>query len=174
MRAGKLPGPAIALGATIIAAVGALTFSWGLAAMARPKDLKERVVALEAYAERTQTLLRRRGGNADYPAGAVCPGLSDAQLEPIRQRLGAVASGAQLSLEKVSVTRSQGPSFDPIAAVDVRIEATGAYEPTLLMLDNLSRLTPLIYVDTVDLRPHTDTVTLQLSGRFYCWTSAPR
>jgi len=174
MRNREIPGPALALGATLIAASGALVFCWGLAAIARPADLKARVAALEVQAERTQTLLRRRGGTADYPAGAVCPGLSEAQLEPVRQRLRASLAGANLSVGKILVARSPTPSFEAITPVNVQFETKGAYEATLLMLDNLSRQTPLLYVDTVDLRSRTDSVNLQLSGRIYCWTAAPR
>ncbi len=174
MKTRALPGPALALIATLIAASSALIFCWSLAAIARPADLKERVAVLEAQAERTQILLRRRGGTADYPAGAVCPGLSEAQLEPIRQRLQAAVAAANLSAGKFSVTRASVPSLEAITSVEVRFETNGAYDATLLMLDNLSRQTPLLYVDTVDLRSRTDSVNLQLSGRIYCWTAAPR
>lgn len=174
MRSSAPPGPAIALLSTILAAVCALVFSWGLAAMARPADLQARLATLRGQAETTQTLLRRRGGFTDYPPGAVCPGLSDAQLEPIRQRLNAVIAGGGLSVQKISVTPTPDADPEPIRAVQVRLEASGRYEPTLLTLDSLSRLTPLVYVDTVDLKASIDTVNLQLSGRFYCWTAAPR
>lgn len=174
MKVRTLPGPALAMVATLIAAVSALIFCWSLAAIARPADLKERVAALKAQAERIQILLRRRGGIADYPAGAVCPGLSEAQLEPIRQRLRATATGANLSLEKFSVVRSSASGSEAITPIDVRLETNGAYEATLLTLDNLSRQVPLLYVDTVDLRSRTNAINLQLSGRFYCWTAAPR
>ena len=174
MRNREIPGPALALGATLIAASAALVFCWGLAAIARPVDLKARVAMLEAQAEQTQALLRRRGGTADYPAGAICPGLSPAQLEPVRQRLRASLAGANLSIGKISVARSSAPSFEAISPIAVQFETNGAYEATLLMLDNLSRQTPLLYVDTVDLRSRTDSVNLQLSGRIYCWTAAPR
>lgn len=174
MRRRELPGPALALIAILIATSSALVFCWGLAAIARPAGLKERVAALEVQAERTQTLMRRRGGTVDYPAGAVCPGLSEAQLEPIRQRLRAAATGANLGLGKISVARPSTPSLEAITPIDVQFETNGAYEATLLMLDSLSRQTPLLYVDTVDLRSRTDSVNLQLSGRIYCWTAAPR
>lgn len=174
MKRREIPGPALALVATLIAAISALVFCWSLAAIARPTDLKARVAALEVQAERTQTLLRRRGGNADYPAGSVCPGLTETQLEPIRKQLGMAITGSNLSLGKISVARSSTPSLEAITPIDVSFETNGAYEATLLMLDNLSRQTPLLYVDTVDLRSRTGSVNLQLSGRIYCWTAAPR
>lgn len=174
MKRREMPGPALALVATLVGASSALIFCWGLAAVARPANLNERVQALQAQSERVQTLLRRRGGTTDYPPGAICPGLSEVQLEPIRQQLRAAVAGAGLDPQKVSVARSAAPSLEAIAPVDVRLETNGAYGPTLLMLDALSRQTPLLYVDTVDLRSRTDTVNLQLSGRLYCWTAAPR
>jgi len=144
------------------------------ALQAQVQQLQNDSQALQAQSERVQTLLRRRGGTTDYPPGAICPGLSEVQLEPIRQQLRAAVAGAGLDPQKVSVARSAAPSLEAIAPVDVRLETNGAYGPTLLMLDVLSRQTPLLYVDTVDLRSRTDTVNLQLSGRLYCWTAAPR
>ncbi|MBW8858557.1 MAG: hypothetical protein JF570_02165 [Caulobacter sp.] len=174
MRNSSPPGPVIALLGTGLAATCALVFSWGLAAVARPADLQARLAALRDQAETAQTLLRRRGGFADYPPGAVCPGLSDLQLEPVRQRLSTTIAGGGLSVQKISVTPMQDADLEPIRAVQVQLEASGRYETALLALDSLSRLTPLIYVDTVDLKTNVDTVNLQLSGRFYCWTAAPR
>ncbi|MBO9709875.1 MAG: hypothetical protein J7521_16865 [Caulobacter sp.] len=174
MTPGMTQGPLMTLGAVLTGASCALLFGAGLSVLARPADLKDRLNVLDGQAERAQALLRRRGGSHDYPPGSVCAGVAPAQLEPVRQRFSALATVTPGQPARVQLTPSAPADLERIAPVSVRIEAEGEYAPMLSALDALSRSQPLLYADVVELRPHDHLVSLQFSGRFYCWTAAPR
>src|SRR5205085_694343 len=106
-------------------------------------DLQARLAALRDQAETAQTLLRRRGGFADYPPGAVCPGLSDLQLEPVRQRLSTTIAGGGLSVQKISVTPVQDADLEPIRTVRARRATSGSAAENIRQAMNSPLFGPL-------------------------------
>ncbi|KSB91804.1 hypothetical protein AS593_07210 [Caulobacter vibrioides] len=162
------------LGAVLVAATLALVSAWGLASLARPVDLEDRLEAVTAMQARTERLSAGRGSSTIYPAEAVCRSTEAADLAAARQRLEAMAAGAGLTHPRVKVALAAPEFGDPLTPVRFTVEAGGSYAGAVGLMETLRRGPMLTQADAVDLRGEDGSVRFTLEGRFYCWTAVSR
>jgi hypothetical protein len=118
------------------------------------------------------TAKRLEGGlryAASYPTGAVCHTDADTAVAALRQKLAAFRGSEGAVLVNV-VANPLAPDqanrgLQPIA---ISLEMNASYASVTGLLDKLSQATPMVFVDTLDLKPSGDVVSLKLSGRLFC------
>jgi Type II secretion system (T2SS), protein M subtype b len=159
-------------GVTAVVVVGGLTFTL-LSMLSRPQDFKSRVRSLDHEISRVERLSKSKGDAGAYAAGAICdnPAVGANALETRARNAAAAASVALTGLSATPpLADDQG---GPTAPVALQFSASGKYEAVVAMLSSLDRDEPEIFVDAADLKPAAaGQVTLKLTGRILCWTSA--
>ena len=170
MRPERTHGTGLAVAAAMIGGAVAVVAATGLAALARPADRAERLAQVERKLERLETLQRGAAGEGPtYPRGAIC-------REGVGRGVGLVEQKVRAQLGQARLTTiafdPSTPVGDSLMAVGFRFETEGSYEDAMTLLRGLDAARPTLFVDSVDLVSKTSTVSLRLSGRFYCSTSA--
>lgn len=170
MRRERSNGPGLAVAAAVLGGVVAVAAATGLAALARPVDRAARLAELDRKLDRIEALQKSASGAPAFPRGAVCRdgGMGGA---------GVVEQTVRAGLGQARLVRI---AFDPAAPIDgaglsvvgFRFETLGSYEDAMTLLGGLAAARPTLFADTMDLTSKTSAVSLQVSGRFYCSTSA--
>jgi hypothetical protein len=152
--------------ATGLAVVAAAAAVFGLLALAKPDHFDERLVAIH-----DQSLLAKQMAAKTspplFPPDALCKLAPQAEAEKLNVDLRAAAQAAQLKQMDVQVT-PQAATDEDLLPLTVRVDASGDYESILGLLQRLSSIRPLLFIDTVDLASKTSFVTFTLSGRVLC------
>jgi hypothetical protein len=163
---------------TIVAAVTvgvafAVVSFFTLAQLSRPADFKARASTLNETLSRAERLGHTRGNPYAYPAGAVCDN-PNAGADDLKRRTEAAAAASSVSLSSLAVNPpAVGEAPGRVTPVTLQFSATGKYESVVGMLGVLASAEPQVFVDTTDLKPAAaGAVTLKLSGKVLCWTSA--
>jgi hypothetical protein len=158
-----------ALYMTVAAAVTAVLTVLLLGILAAPTDFRLRVDDLARHAVELQASARRSGEPEDLPLEAVCTGPPDRQIERVRAFVTSTAQAQKLDLKRLQIGIELGSHLnETLTPVRVRFQAEGGYEGALGMLDALSRMRPILFADSVDLRSKTSSVVFDISGRMFC------
>jgi type II secretion system (T2SS) protein M len=169
MRRDRTHGTGLAVAAAMIGGAVAVVAATGLAALARPADRAERLAQVERKLDRLETLQRAAGEGPIYPRGAICREGVGRGVGLVEQKVRAQLGQARLA---TIAFEPSTPVGDSLMAVGFRFETEGSYEDAMTLLRGLDAARPTLFVDSVDLVSKTSTVSLRLSGRFYCSTSA--
>lgn len=170
MRRERTHGTGLAVAAAVLGGAMAIVTATGLSALARPADRAERLVQLERKLDRLETLQRGAAGEGPvYPRGAICREGVGRGVGLVEQKVRAQLGQARLA---TIAFEPSTPVGDSLMAVSFRFEIEGSYEDTVSLLRGLDAARPTLFVDSVDLVSRTSTVSLRLSGRFYCSISA--
>ncbi len=169
--------PTLAPGAVAAAAVVAIAAAWlafaGLSGLAKPQDLKARLVALDAAAGRIEQAPHAGGDPSSYPRHALCRGQPPAEAQALQARLSAAATASGMTGPKIAVTPPDvtwmGARPTPVL---FQLEATGRYDAALSLLKLLADGEPELFADQLDIKSQTSTVWIKLTGRVLCSTSA--
>lgn len=162
----------VTLGAAV-GVVSAVGLFFTLSAVAKPAQFKARMTALEAQADLIDRLNKAPGDARAYSAQAVCPSASPEAIEALRQRFSTEAGRASVALSNNVVSPEEAASTDAqLTPLVFEIEGEGAYGGVIGLLSGLAKSQPEVFIDTLDLKSKTATVTLKLSGHMFCWTSA--
>ncbi len=144
-----------------------------LAVLATPSHLKARLAAIEATAERIDAAPRQFGDPTAYAPHALCRGSPQQAAEALRAALAGSAATAGIAPPRIAVTppdsAEAGGRPTPVL---FELDATGRYDLVLSLLKQLDQAEPQIFADTLDLKSQTSTVSLKLTGRVLCQTSA--
>ena len=165
----RKPALASAVAGVGVALVCAVLSAAVLAAVARPRDFGLRLAKVEADAASAERLLHKRDLPQALPADGVCPSLSPEAAQRLRSDLARV--GEAFRLEHIVVEVAPEPparGSDPLAALRIRLEASGQYDAALGALSRLEDVRPIVFIDSADIASKTSFVTLAVSGRAYC------
>jgi hypothetical protein len=162
-------------GIAVTLAVASACFSaFALSRLSHPADYKESTASIAAKLDRADKLLKAPGDAFAYPVATLCSdqvAATDALKKGVET--GAAASSVALTSLLVNASSSVSPGAE-LSPIEVRFEATGQYEALLQLLNSLSKTQPEVFVESLDLKPQTSTVSMKFSGRAFCWTSAPQ
>jgi hypothetical protein len=156
--------------ATIAVVCGLLAYG-ALSALSRPSGLQTRLAAITRQTDEIERLKARLKGPSSYPAGAVCQTQTEPAIEALRQRIDLAASAAGVTVSGVSAA-AQAPdeALAGLQPILVSLEANGPYRSVVGLLQTLSRSTPSLFIDTLDLKSDAAVVSLKFSGRLFCST----
>lgn len=165
--------PLSVAGAATLAIACALLAGKALWMLATPVDFETRRGALETRIAR----LEASAGQADRPSafgpGALCPTSDATGVEGVRQAFALAAAQSSVTLTDLTAARADGADLrQRIAPIDLRIQGEGGSDAVFALLHRLSRGAPELFVDRLDLVAKPPNVTMKLSGRVFCWTSA--
>jgi hypothetical protein len=161
----------VVFGAVVIGLAAALLTTGGLMMVAAPTDGKARLAHLAQSLAQMESAALTAGGSSDYPAGAVCPSRADAPAM-LQQRFQTSASATGVTLSELTVADPYQNEDSGLTTVEFSIGATARYDALLLFLGLIDKSRPQVFVDTANLTPKTSVVTLKLTGRVLCWTTA--
>lgn len=163
--------------ATVIAvsglcAVSAAALLWlGLSKLALPSGFAGRLADLETRTAGLEASGRGAGKASPYAPGAVCDGLGAGELQEVARKLAAAAP-AGVSLMNLQLNPPDAVPARRIAPAVLRLQARGDYPQLTAWLDGLAHGQPEVFVDHLDFALQDGAVTVNLSGKVYCWTSA--
>lgn len=169
MKATRL-GPVRAAAALVLAIAAAVAAVAGATSWSKPHDFETRVAAVNTQL-RTARSLAAGAVARRFPADALCSLSNGGASERVGAQVKALAADAQFDHLDVQVSPTRERSGELIPLV-VHVSGSGSYEGTLGLLQRLSTLRPMLFVDTLDLASKTSFVTFTLSGRVFC--SAPQ
>jgi hypothetical protein len=165
--------PGIAAAAAVLAIAGAWAGYSGLAALARPAGLNADLERIRASIAKVEAAPRQGGDVSFYAPGAVCHDPPGRAADALRARLAAAAAGAGLAPPKITLADTGAPDVtQPLAPVIFQLETSGRYDQVIAYFRRLSEAGPQIFADSVDLRSQVSSVSLKLTGRVLCSTSA--
>ena len=152
-----------------LASLVAVIFFFGLSSLARPRGLQAGLAQASRQVDDAESKLQSPGDPYAYPAKALCRDQPELAAAALKDRLAAAASvsGANLS----GLTTAPGVEDEAeagLAPVTVQFQADGRYDAVIGLLSLLNRSQPAIFVDAIDLKSQTSSVSLKFSGRIYC------
>ncbi len=169
----RMPGAGAMAAAVALALAGGWIAFAGLSALASPNALKQRLAALELATIRTEQAPRAGGDPSTYMAHALCRERPEAAGQALQARLASAAAAADMATPKIVLTPPDvtwtGGRPAPIL---FQLETSGRYDAALSMLKALAGSEPEIFADQMDVTSQTSTVSIKLSGRVLCSTSA--
>lgn len=158
-----------ATAAAMTAAVAAAAV-FGLMSLTKPAHFDERLATVRGQADLARRLTSKHRAPT-FPSGAICSLSPPVEAERLRAELQSAAAASKLDQVDIQVN-PQRDADDGLAPLRVRLSASGPYESVLGVLQKLSAVRPVFFVDTVDLTSKTSFVALNLTGRVLC--SVPR
>jgi hypothetical protein len=157
---------------TSVALLVGVIFYISLTLASRPPGLAESVAKITRQVDEIERLGARFKGFSPYPADAVCETSASSATGAFRQRLQTAASNVGVNLANVAAAPGEpdeaSGGLQPIA---VRFEASGQYAAVVGLLQTLAKFRPSLFVDSVDLKSETTSVSLQFSGHLFCSTT---
>lgn len=163
---------------TIVAAVLlSLACAWGafsgLSRLAQPAGLGARLHSVDAAVAKAESAPREGGDPSFYVKDAICRDPPSRAADLLKTRLATQAAAAGLQAPKITIADPGSADVSQaLTPVMFELEATGRYDMVLAYLKLLSRDGPEIFADAVDLKSEVSAVSLKLSGRVMCLTSA--
>jgi len=150
----------------------AIVAGTGLSMLSKPADFDARMAVIEARTREAELLAKAvTGSDRKFAAGAVCPELSDVQLDLFKQSLSTMAAQTGVALSSVTLLPAEpSGASEALTPVGISLGGSGAYQPVLQFLDLAAKSHPDIFVDELDLSFQNFTVTLSMTGKVYCWT----
>ncbi len=160
-----------------VAVLAGLAAVWvgfsGLSLLATPANLKARLAAIEATAGRIDAAPRQIGDPSAYAPHALCHASPRQAADALKTALAGSAATAGIAAPRIAVTppdaAEAGGRLTPVL---FQIDAAGRYDSVLALLRLLDQAEPEVFADTLDLKSQTSTVSLKLTGRVLCQTSA--
>jgi hypothetical protein len=153
-----------------LAAVAAAAAVFGMLSITKPGHFDARVADLQGKVDSARRMMPAVATRAFAPT-ALCSAAPQAAADKLSADLKTAAHSLQLNNVDVQVS-PQREVDGGLVPLTVRFNASGQYTAMLAVLQKLSGLRPVLFVDTVDLTSKTSFVTFSLSGRVLC--SAPR
>ncbi len=150
-----------------IAATGALLMGLVMASLSAPPEQKARLAALDQELAQVTSLSRISREGPTLPPGAICTKAPAEEAQVLANAIKDDAGQFKLTVTGLEVAPAAGTD-GRLAAVRIRYEASGPYEAALGLLDLMSKRSPQIYADSVDLTSKGSSVTLAFSGRAFC------
>lgn len=150
----------------------AVLMGTGLSILSKPTDFDTRMEVVEARTREAELLAKTAtSSDRQFAAGAVCPELSDQQLELFKQSLSDMAAQTGVAITGVTLLPAEPTGGrEPLTPVTFSVDASGAYQAVLQFLDLTAKSRPNIFVDGLDLGSQNFVVTLSMTGKVYCWT----
>lgn len=140
-----------------------------LAFLSRPSHYADRMSAVQAKVEQTETVHRALQASSGLDATVLCTGAASDQAQRVHAAVTAYAAQAGATLSGLSASPdelgSQGAGLTPVL---LQFRASGSYPSAITILQRLAEARPRIFADSLDLESDGPTVTLNFSGRFYC------
>jgi hypothetical protein len=150
-------------GCIAVATVTALVLILILQAISRPSEFETRVSNMGRDLDQNNRLRGQRPGAPRYVACAH----SEIAAAQVRSNLLSLAARNQLSSPAIKVEARD--SSDPrLEVLQIRLEAVGDYASVIKTIGSLEEAIPTLFIDTVDLRSQTASVSLRLTGQTYC------
>lgn len=166
-RARALDVNAVALGVAAALAGGVIAY-FALSSMARPAGASARIAEVARQTADVDRMAGKTRTPSPYPVGAVCDG-ADAGAAAVRQTVTTLAGQAGVFLADVQAQpQTPDEANGGLQPVRLVVSGSGSSDGVQALLRALSKSTPSIFVDTLDLRPTDGAVALKLSGRFFC------
>jgi hypothetical protein len=168
-------GNSLKIGVAMLVAGACGLAAWtGLTALATPPDFAGRRAALTQRVAQLEHLARLPADTGAFGPRAVCPATDAAAIQSVRAAIqGASGGDAGVKLTYVALQPVASPSTTArLAPVTLDVRAEGSYSAMSAFIDRLVALQPVVFVDRLDLQSAKPDVTLKLSGKVFCWTSA--
>lgn len=147
----------------------ALLLAVVLASIARPSDLQARTATISDRIETASGLFRPARNSSTFGPDAVCAQAPEAQAEALRTSLTNYAGQGGIEVRGIDARpMDAGAGGAKLVPVRLKFEAIGSYEAIVLLLENLGRQRPEVFVDALDLTAKTSNVTLAFTGRVFC------
>ena len=171
-RAMTLDVNAVAL--SVAAALAGGLIAWfGLSLMARPSHAAARLAEVARQADAVDRITKRSASSA-FPAGAVCDNGAEAGAAAVHQVLTTLAAQSSVAVADFQAQpQTPDEANGGLQPVRLAIAGSGASAAVQTLLQGLSKSSPAIFVDTLDLRPVDGGVSLKLSGRIFCSPAHP-
>lgn len=153
-----------------LAALAAGAAIWaGLALAGKPPRMEERVEALGGLAARAAAIEARPGQAGRWKAGTVCPGADDPAVRTYASRIRAKAESGRVMLSEAAIGKDEPVREGGLVSISVQLKGVGAYPDVVLLLSGLAAETPVLFVQTLDIRQTRDISEFTLKGTMRCW-----
>jgi hypothetical protein len=160
-----------AIGFGIILAIG-FSLWLVLSQLAQPANLNRRMADLSGQISETERLRGLETGPLDHPLGAVCHQPTPLAVAALKQRLQGALTANGFSTASLVVVPGVGDEATGLSPITFTLSTSGRYDAAVMLIAGLAKTQPEIFVDQADLQSQTSSVSLKLSGRLFCLTSA--
>jgi hypothetical protein len=171
-RAQTLDVNAAMIAAAAALAGGAIAY-FALSFIARPAHLSVRLGEVTRQAAEAERIKTRAKSPSAYPSGAVCEGGAEAGAGLMRQTVTALAGQAGVAIADLQTQPRAPDERNGLQAVRLDVSASGSSAAVWGMMQSLSKATPSVFVDNLELRPSDGALLLKLSGRMFCSAVRP-
>ena len=144
---------------------------YAIGALAAPTRQDARLDAVREALDRAEQVGGGQISDA-YPEHAVCTEALLSASARLRRTLSQEATRAGVAVDLLTVTADGGSASSGLAPLRVQVQANGSLEGAIRLTAALDQSRPTVFVDRYELRHQRSGVSLKLTGRAFCWTSA--